>query len=241
MKYKTIFSTISIVSVLALQSPVLQAVDESALPVIPDKPGKQFNPSKMKTIPATGSGTRAFGNTKKKRLPPAPTTKAEIIRLMKKPKQSGGTRSFGGKSRSPKARAHINFDFNKAEIRPETYPLLNEWGEALLSGELSGATIKVLGHTDDTGGDSINFRLSERRAESVQMYLAGRFGIALSRFQIVPYGESQPYVSNSTEAGRALNRRVEFVLNYSSDSPSGDEQFSVNSPTEDEEPYYEEE
>jgi outer membrane protein OmpA-like peptidoglycan-associated protein len=219
---------------------VLQAVDESTLPVIPDKPGKQFNPSKMDAIPSTGSNTRAFGNTKKKRLPPAPTTKEEIIRLMKKPKQSGGTRSFGdNKSRSPKARAYINFDVNKAEIRPEAYPLLNEWGGALISGELSDAMIKVLGHTDSTGSDSSNLRLSERRAESVQTYLIGRFNVEPSRFQIVPRGESQPYASNRTEAGRALNRRVEFVLNYSAASSSEDEQFPVNSPTEDEEPYYE--
>jgi outer membrane protein OmpA-like peptidoglycan-associated protein len=69
----------------------------------------------------------------------------------------------------------------------------------------------VLGHTDSTGSDAYNQALSERRAESVANFLANS-GVQRARLATKGYGESQPIASNSTEAGRAANRRVEIKI-----------------------------
>jgi len=225
-----------LISVLLFQPPALWAVDESSLPVIPDT--GNFDPAKVNAIPIPG-GTRSFGGTPAmKRLPPAPTTKAEIIRLMKKPKSKGPSRAFGGKSPSPKARVHLYFALNSARI--QDYSILNEWGAALQSQELAAAkTIKIEGHTDSTGSDESNMSLSELRALAVKTYLLREFGLDPSLFQIVPYGESLPYASNSTEAGRSLNRRVEIVLSYPS-VMMGNSGGGTAPPAVADEPYYEE-
>lgn len=231
--YNCKFCKLLLAGILFSQTPVLFAVDESALPVIPDNAGKNFDPAKVDTIPGSGGGkTRAFGGSGK-RLPPAPTTRSEIIRLMKKPKK---TRAIGNKIPSPKARAYINFDVDSASIKSYSYQLLNEWGAALQSEELARAKIRVQGHTDNTGAANYNMDLSERRARTVAQYLAS-LGIAFSRFQIEPYGEDVPYASNSTESGRALNRRVEFVLDYNTSGydTSGDDEGQSSQ----EQPYYE--
>ena len=71
--------------------------------------------------------------------------------------------------------------------------------------------IDVLGHTDSTGSDAYNQTLSQRRAQSVSDYLAGR-GVARARIASRGYGESQPIASNDTDTGRAENRRVEIKV-----------------------------
>lgn len=71
--------------------------------------------------------------------------------------------------------------------------------------------IEVIGHTDDKGTDQYNQALSERRASSVATYLRSK-GISSSRVTTKGMGESDPKVSNDTDAGRAENRRVEFVI-----------------------------
>ena len=71
--------------------------------------------------------------------------------------------------------------------------------------------IEVGGHTDSRGSDALNLRLSQRRAESVLEYLA-QAGVSRSRLSAVGYGEARPVASNDNETGRALNRRVEFVV-----------------------------
>lgn len=213
------------------------AVDDSALPVIPDAKG-DFDPASVSTVPASGAKTRGTKSSAK-RLPPAPRTKAEIIKLMKKPAK---TRAVGGKTRNPKGRAYINFDFGSARVRDDSYALLYEWASALQSEDLSGATIKVLGHTDSVGSEEANMNLGQRRANAVKDRLV-EDGVIPSRFLIISYGESQPYVSNSTESGRSINRRVEFVLDYDNYTPpSQTSEATPNYSDEvEDEPYYEDE
>jgi len=110
----------------------------------------------------------------------------------------------------PKAGALINFDFDSAQIRPESYPLLNEFGKALKFGLPEGVFI-VAGHTDNTGSLDYNQGLSERRANAVANYLSAHHGIVSSRLIMQGYGEKKPIASNDKERGRALNRRVEFI------------------------------
>ncbi len=69
----------------------------------------------------------------------------------------------------------------------------------------------VVGHTDDVGNDAANMALSLRRAQAVSRYLAGR-GVAPSRMKYAGKGEEAPIASNATAAGRALNRRVELLI-----------------------------
>jgi outer membrane protein OmpA-like peptidoglycan-associated protein len=73
------------------------------------------------------------------------------------------------------------------------------------------ANFSIDGHTDSVGSDSLNQKLSERRATAVMNYLIGK-GIASSRLSAVGYGESYPVADNKTATGRAQNRRVEISL-----------------------------
>ena len=71
--------------------------------------------------------------------------------------------------------------------------------------------IQVGGHTDSTGSDQYNLLLSQNRAQAVGNVLTG-FGVQPVRIDVVGFGETQPVASNSTESGRAQNRRVELIL-----------------------------
>ena len=110
----------------------------------------------------------------------------------------------------PRAGALINFDFDSAQILPESYPLLDEFGKALRFGLAEGVFI-VAGHTDNTGSLDYNQGLSELRAKAVANYLSAHHGIVSSRLLMKGYGEKKPLASNDSDNGRALNRRVEFI------------------------------
>ena len=103
----------------------------------------------------------------------------------------------------------IFFDFNKAKIKPVSFPLLNEVAQALKD----NPTIKVEigGHTDSVGNDKFNLKLSASRAASVKAYLAKQ-GIDTGRMTSKGYGENVPIADNRTADGRSQNRRVEFVI-----------------------------
>ncbi len=102
----------------------------------------------------------------------------------------------------------ILFDFNSAEIRPESKPVLDEVLELLKKEPDWSLTIE--GHTDSIGSDTDNLVLSRRRAESVKAYLTAS-GVNENRLKSVGKGESEPVADNDTELGRARNRRVELV------------------------------
>jgi OOP family OmpA-OmpF porin len=102
----------------------------------------------------------------------------------------------------------VNFDFDKSNIRPDAAVILDEAVSALGG---SSAPVSVEGHTDWVGTDAYNQGLSERRAESVRRYLV-EHGVDESRLSTVGYGESRPIASNETREGRALNRRVELLV-----------------------------
>ena len=72
--------------------------------------------------------------------------------------------------------------------------------------------IRVSGHTDSTGSDAVNMKLSEERAGKVAKFLTEVGGIAADRITVNGYGESRPVASNETADGRAANRRVEILI-----------------------------
>jgi outer membrane protein OmpA-like peptidoglycan-associated protein/opacity protein-like surface antigen len=103
----------------------------------------------------------------------------------------------------------VNFDFDKANIREDARPVLDEAIATLKeAGEIQ---VSVEGHTDSVGSDQYNQGLSVRRANSVADYLADG-GIARDRMTVKGFGESQPVASNDTDDGRAQNRRVELQV-----------------------------
>ncbi|HET9744435.1 MAG TPA: OmpA family protein [Chitinophagaceae bacterium] len=103
----------------------------------------------------------------------------------------------------------ILFDVNSATIKPESYGTLKEMANVLK--EYSDLKVKIVGHTDADGSDAANLDLSKRRAASVRSALAKEFGIDETRMETDGKGESEPIDKNDTPAGKANNRRVEFI------------------------------
>jgi OOP family OmpA-OmpF porin len=101
----------------------------------------------------------------------------------------------------------VNFDFDKADIRPDAQVILDSAAEILR--ESPSTRVEVAGHTDSTGPDDYNQGLSERRARSVVNYLVDK-GVEADRLTPVGHGEAQPVADNGTRDGRAQNRRVEL-------------------------------
>jgi len=104
----------------------------------------------------------------------------------------------------------IEFDYNKATIKPVSYPIFEE--VATLMKARVNMKIRIEGHTDNIGSRSYNLRLSEERANAVMDYLVNQAGIAAIRLTAEGFGPDRPVTTNATEKGRAKNRRVDFVI-----------------------------
>ena len=100
----------------------------------------------------------------------------------------------------------VNFDFDRAEIRPASRPILDQAASRLR--KCATERLQVEGHTDSIGADAYNQDLSERRARAVRDYLVSK-GVRGGRISAAGFGESRPISSNDTPEGRFLNRRVE--------------------------------
>jgi OOP family OmpA-OmpF porin len=102
----------------------------------------------------------------------------------------------------------VYFDFDRSDIRPDSYPVLDE--AARILAETPDIDLVVIeGHTDALGTEEYNQALSIRRAESVFRYLVNQ-GAPPERMRMEGHGESRPVADNETEEGRAQNRRVEL-------------------------------
>lgn len=104
---------------------------------------------------------------------------------------------------------NINFDFDRAGVRGNVQGRLDRVIQLLK--EMPEVDIQIVGYTDDIGSAQYNLELSLRRAESVRDYIVAR-GIDDARLSVAGRGKTEPLVSNSTSEGRAVNRRVEFVV-----------------------------
>ncbi len=103
----------------------------------------------------------------------------------------------------------ILFDFQKATIKPESYAVMKDIAAAL--NENPGVKFKIVGHTSNDGDANANLTLSKQRAASVKAALVREFGIAENRLETDGVGGSQPADNTGTPAGKANNRRVEFI------------------------------
>lgn len=103
----------------------------------------------------------------------------------------------------------VRFDINKSSLTTQAQanldklvPVFNEYAET---------NIEIFGYTDNTGTPEYNLTLSQKRAESVKVYLVSK-GLLTSRFKTSGYGIADPIASNETVEGRSQNRRVEFAI-----------------------------
>lgn len=104
----------------------------------------------------------------------------------------------------------VNFGVGSADILDESYGVLDDVAR-ILQNYPDILLIRVEGHTDSVGNAQNNLRLSEARAASVRQYLIDR-GIEPGRIESIGYGQTRPVADNSTNEGRAENRRVEFNI-----------------------------
>ena len=104
----------------------------------------------------------------------------------------------------------LKFPSGDSELESDNFALLNKITKAIDT--FPGSTIRVSGHTDSTGSDPVNQKLSEERASKVAKFLTEVGGVEASRVTAYGYGESRPVASNETADGRASNRRVEVLI-----------------------------
>lgn len=103
---------------------------------------------------------------------------------------------------------NLEFDLGKSTIRPSSYATLDKVAALLVEKDFS---LKLAGHTDNTGSMALNLKLSKDRAEAIKAYLVSK-GANPSRIEATGYGPNQPIADNKTAEGRQQNRRVEFTL-----------------------------
>ena len=104
----------------------------------------------------------------------------------------------------------VFFATGSDEIESRSYPLLNNVA-GVLSRHPDIESVRIEGHTDNTGDPAFNVDLSQRRAKSVMTYIVEK-GVSDARLVSEGYGPDQPVDSNDTDEGRANNRRVEFTI-----------------------------
>jgi OOP family OmpA-OmpF porin len=103
---------------------------------------------------------------------------------------------------------NLEFEFNKAIIKPASFNSLDELSDVL---KKTNWKLILSGHTDNKGSKDYNLKLSTARAEAVKTYLINK-GIEAEKITAKGFGESMPIAPNDTEENRAINRRVEFFI-----------------------------
>jgi len=142
---------------------------------------------------------------------PFPEKKEEFERVFATPVQSSKPLKWVEAAEPIKIGMKIQFKYDSDIIEGKrSFALLQEFGAALKGVILSGAAFTIAGHASSEGVRAYNQNLSERRAQAIKNYLIEQCHIASDRLNTIGYGEDRPIVSNATEAGRILNRRVEI-------------------------------
>lgn len=151
--------------------------------------------NKFDKCPATPAGTVVDGSGCPLKVP-APVIREKVIITEADRKVVG------------EAIKNLEFETGKATIKERSYETLNRVADLLKEKNFS---LKLAGHTDNTGSMALNLALSKSRAEAVKAYLVAQ-GANASTIEATGYGPNQPIATNKTAAGRQQNRRVEFSL-----------------------------
>jgi outer membrane protein OmpA-like peptidoglycan-associated protein len=104
----------------------------------------------------------------------------------------------------------VQFEHGSANVTEDSHSLLDQVA-LMIKAHPQVKRVRIEGHTDDTGPEHVNQRLSQQRADSVRRYLANK-GVAPQRLVAKGYGESKPLVDSTSESARTQNRRVQFVV-----------------------------
>ena len=104
----------------------------------------------------------------------------------------------------------VNFDVGKSQIKNEDYALLAKLQTAM--NLFDNASVVIEGHTDSQGGDDLNLKLSQERADAVLSYLGANSTIDKAKLTTRGFGESKPVANNETLGGRTVNRRIDIVI-----------------------------
>lgn len=130
----------------------------------------------------------------------APAGNTEADTLLKQPEE-----------RQTRIWRNLAFNINEASLMAQAFPVIDSLIEDL--GLNSDLQVKIIGHTDNSGNPEYNRTLSEQRARAVADYITDK-GISRSRITPMGLGDTQPIADNTSESGRAMNRRVEFEFYY---------------------------
>jgi outer membrane protein OmpA-like peptidoglycan-associated protein len=121
-----------------------------------------------------------------------------------------GTRGFTVAARPNTVSINIRFELNSATLKPEAAPQLESLWQALTLAQIRGKQVEISGHTDSSGSDQYNLRLSAQRAGAVRDFLLSKGGLDPERVTAVGRGEEQPVDKAKPED--PINRRVEVRL-----------------------------
>lgn len=104
----------------------------------------------------------------------------------------------------------LNFPSGKAVIEPQYFTLLSKVRKSF--SKFRNCEVLIEGHTDSTGADSLNQKLSEERAEAVRQYILANASIVPEKINSIGFGETKPVATNETKSGQAKNRRIDVVI-----------------------------
>ena len=139
-------------------------------------------------------------------------TRIDTVRAGPDPRSLGaGAGAAAAGNLRPVVIGAINFAFNKSDITPEAKLILDKIAESLTVPTNSSRTITVTGNTDAIGSERYNIKLGQDRADQAKAYLVSK-GVSESRVTARTAGEGDPIAPNSTDNGRATNRRVLIML-----------------------------
>ena len=110
------------------------------------------------------------------------------------------------------SKAKISFQSSKAEIKKDSYPLLEDISKVLKECKTHLKKVIIAGYTDSSGSEKSNLILSQKRAEAVKEYLTKKSNISPKLLKAVGYGAANPIADNKSEEGKSKNRRIEFKI-----------------------------
>lgn len=166
-------------------------------------------PEAVKSGLMTGPAVGAQGSDLPPETSPAPAVSSGA------PAQSARDKGAGDGTPRPGISGvdlNIQFDFDKATIKPESHAVLDALGETLNSPRFKDRSIVVGGHTDASGNALYNLALSKKRADAVKAYLVDKWHINPDLIEAVGFGKSRPLTNGATSADRQRNRRVEIRM-----------------------------